>query len=75
MGKSKSLRTWKILGLYQFCNHDLITTVNGDLNQYKIVVPSFGAAYAYAATNKSTTILYYFRILTCELVFFMKYTL
>ena len=31
-------------------------TVFGDLNQYKIVVPLFGAAYA--AWNKGTTILY-----------------
>ena len=31
-------------------------TVFGDLNQYKIVVPLFGAAYA--APNKGTTILY-----------------
>ena len=30
--------------------------VIGDQNQYKIVVPLFGAAYA--ATNKGTTILY-----------------
>ena len=29
----------------------------GDLNQYKIVVPLFGAA-AYAAPNKGTTIFY-----------------
>ena len=29
-------------------------TVFGDLNQYKIVVPLFGAAYA--APNKGTTI-------------------
>ena len=28
----------------------------GDLNQYKIVVPLFGAAYA--APNRGTTILY-----------------
>ena len=28
-----------------------------DLNKYKIVVPLFGAAYA--APNKSTTILYF----------------
>ena len=31
-------------------------TVFGDLNQYKIVVPLFGAAYA--APNKGNTILY-----------------
>ena len=31
-------------------------SVFGDLNQYKIVVPLFGAAYA--APNKGTTILY-----------------
>ena len=31
-------------------------TVFGDLNQYKTVVPLFGAAYA--APNKGTTILY-----------------
>ena len=31
-------------------------TVFGDLNQYKLVVPLFGAAYA--APNKGTTILY-----------------
>ena len=31
-------------------------TVDNDLNQYKIVVPLFGAAYA--APNKGTTILY-----------------
>ena len=34
-----------------------LTVVFGDLNQYQIVVPLFGAAYA--AQNKSTTILYY----------------
>ena len=28
----------------------------GDLNQYKMMVPLFGAAYA--ASNKGTTILY-----------------
>ena len=33
-------------------------TVFGDQNQYKIVVPLFGAAYA--APNKGTTILYQF---------------
>ena len=33
-------------------------TVFGDLSQYKIVVPLFGAAYA--APNKGTTILYQF---------------
>ena len=32
------------------------STVDRDLNQYKIVVPLFGAAYA--APNKGTTILY-----------------
>ena len=31
-------------------------SVFGDLNQYKLVVPLFGAAYA--APNKGTTILY-----------------
>ena len=31
--------------------------VFGDLNQYKIVVPLFGAVYA--APNKGTTNLYY----------------
>ena len=35
-----------------------LNTVDTDLNQYKIVVPLFGAAYA--APNKGTTILYYF---------------
>ena len=33
-----------------------LNTVDRDLNQYKIVVPLFGAAYA--APNKSKTILY-----------------
>ena len=33
-------------------------TVDGDLNQYKIAVPLFGAANA--TPNKGTTILYYF---------------
>ena len=33
-----------------------LTTVDRDLNQYKIAVPLFGAAYA--SPNKGTTILY-----------------
>ena len=33
-----------------------LSTVDSDLNQYKIVVPIFGAAYA--APNIGTTILY-----------------
>ena len=33
-------------------------TVDGDLNQYKIVVPLFGAAFA--APNKGTAIFYLF---------------
>ena len=33
-------------------------TVDGDLNQYKIVVPLFGAAYA--EPNKVTAILFLF---------------
>ena len=38
-------------------------------NKYKIVVPIFGAAYgaAYAAPNKGTTILYWFRSLSTVL--------
>ena len=35
-----------------------LNTVDRDLNQYKIAVPLFGAAYA--APNKGTTILYLF---------------
>ena len=35
-----------------------LSTIDGELNQYKIVVPIFGAAYA--APNKGTTILYYY---------------
>ena len=35
-----------------------LSTVDRDLNQYKIVVPKFGAAYA--APNKGTPILYLF---------------
>ena len=61
-------------------------TVFGDLNQYKIVVPLFGAAYA--APNKGTIILHWFsktnifsnrlknfrsRILTCKSVFFVSF--
>ena len=34
-----------------------LSTVDRDLNNYKIAAPLFGAAYA--ATNKGTTILYY----------------
>ena len=37
-------------------NHYKIV-VDRDLNHYKIVVPLFGAAYA--APNKGTTVLYY----------------
>ena len=42
-------------------------TVNGDLNQYKIVVPLFGAAYAYAAKIKAQQFYTNFPILTCLL--------
>ena len=35
-----------------------LSTVDRDLNQYKIVVPLFGAGYA--APNIGTTVLYYF---------------
>ena len=35
-----------------------LNIVDRDLNQYKIAVPLFGAAYA--APNKGTTILYLF---------------
>ena len=38
---------------------DCITKVINFRNLYKILVPLFGAAYA--ATNKGTTILYWFR--------------
>ena len=51
-GKSlKSLE--KSLNSTNFCS---TSTVDRDLNQYKIVVPIFGAADA--APNKGTTILY-----------------
>ena len=39
-----------------FTSTDGLNTIFGDLNQYKIVVPLFGAAYA--APNKGTRILY-----------------
>ena len=48
---SKALKSpWILLFSVQ------LSTVDRDLNQHKIVVPLFGAAYA--APNKSTTILY-----------------
>ena len=47
---------WKVLEFYYFSVG--LSTVDRDLNQYKIVVPVFGAAYA--APNKGTTILYLF---------------
>ena len=54
--------TWKILkGLEKFLNFTKYWRIQQcfwDLNQYKIVVPVFGAAYA--APNKGTTILYKF---------------
>ena len=53
-GTAKSLRGLeKSLNSIIFWGHN---TVDRDLNQYKIVMPLFGAAYA--APNKSTTILY-----------------
>ena len=59
----KSLKsTWKTLkDLEKFLNFTIyrrIQTVFWDLNQYKIVVPLFGAAYD--ALNQGTTILYSF---------------
>ena len=52
--------TWKILkGLEKPLNLPFtggVNTVFRDLNQYKTVLPLFGAAYA--APNKRTTILY-----------------
>ena len=48
-GLEKSLK----FTIYRRIQHCLI----GDLNQYKIVMPLFGAA-VYATPNKSTTILY-----------------
>ena len=53
----KYLKTLK--GLEKFLNLPFtggFNTVFGDLNQYKIVVPLFGAAYA--APNNDTTVLY-----------------
>ena len=50
----KSLKSLeKSLNSTIFCR---TSTVDRGLNQYNIVVPIFGAAYA--ATNKDTTILY-----------------
>ena len=46
-------RPWKVHEFYHLQN-----TVFGGLNQYKIVVPLFGAAYA--APNKGTIMLYWF---------------
>ena len=48
-------RLWKVLEFYHLQEY---STLFADLNQYKIVVPLFGAAYA--AQNKGTTILYLF---------------
>ena len=60
-GKSlKSLE--KSLNSTIFCG---LGTVDRDLNQYKIVVPLFGAAYA--APNIGTTIYTYFLILISPL--------
>ena len=50
----KTLKTLKSPWILPFTGG--FNNVFGDLNQYKIVVPLFGAAYA--ALNKGTTILY-----------------
>ena len=51
-------KSWKNHGIVflNFCGNPGLSTVDRDLNQYKIDVPIFGAAYA--APNKGTTILY-----------------
>ena len=46
----------------------ILSTVDRDLNQYKVVAPLFGAAYA--APNIGTTILYYFSVLMSPLEFY-----
>ena len=52
--------SWKTLkGIEKLLNFTIYRRIQQcfwDLNQYKIVVPFFGAAYA--APNKGTTILY-----------------
>ena len=52
--RSKALKSPLNFTIYRRIPH----LVFGDLNQYKIVVPVFGAAYA--APNKGTAILYSF---------------
>ena len=77
-------RPWKVLEFYHL-QEDLTLFFEG-LNQYKLVEPLFGAAYA--APNKGTTFLHWFsktnvfsngiqhfrsRILTCKSVFFISF--
>ena len=54
--------TWKTLkGLEKYLNFTIYRRIQncfGDLNQYKLVVPLFGAAYAAPNQIQGTTILY-----------------
>ena len=54
-----TLNTLQVLEIYHLQED---STMFGDLNQYKSVVPLFGAAHA--APNKSTTILYYLKLIS-----------